>query len=153
MTTEQLIEVLSSVDTRLLTEQSVEQTTGALLELNQQQMEEGIASDGDKIHWQKDGHYPYTKKYAGYKAKLGLQTEVVDLKLTGTFYKEGRVKVDGDNVDFYNDGGYDEHYLETNYGKQIYGLTDENKQAYREGPFAETFREKFTDETGLHFKR
>lgn len=151
MTTEELIQVLSKVDTKQLTEQTVEATSDTIIELEQQQMEQGIGEDGDTIRWLKDSHYPYTRPYTDRKAKLGLQTSVVDLKLTGTFYKAEKVKVEGDQIDYYNDDEKAE-FLEKNYGKQIHGLTDENKQVYREGAFAETFREKFSSETSLEFK-
>jgi hypothetical protein len=151
MTTEQLIQALSEIDPKQLTAETVQETSDTILELNQQQMEQGIDQDGEKIHWLKDSHYPYTRQYANRKSKLGLQTSVVDLKLTGNFYRSNKIRIESDEVDYFNDGELGD-ILEKNYGKQIFGLTDENKQVYREGVFAETFREKFSAKTTLQFK-
>jgi hypothetical protein len=152
MTTVEMIQLFSSVKEKLpdLVENSIDQTSDTIVELNQQQMAEGVASDGETIHWLKDSHYPYTKPYAAEKARLGLQTEVVDLKLTGSFYKAERVKLEGDNLDFYNEDSKAE-FLEKNYGKQIHGLTDENKKTYSHGVFCEALKTGIEAATGYKF--
>jgi hypothetical protein len=131
---------------------SIEETKETMLQFNAQQLEQGIRSDGETIHWLKDSHYPYTEPYARSKAKKGFQTTVVDLNATTgkTFYKTEQIKVDGDDIRYESNIKLAE-YLEQNYGVKIWGLTSDNKTDYTKGVFFRALKEKIETKTGLQF--
>lgn len=141
---------LESVNVEQSAVQSLEETKGEMLVLNQQQLEEGNLSTGNRIEWLKDNHYPYTKPYERYKKSLGLQTRVVDLNLSGDYYKSRRVTIQDGQIQYSSDIKTGE-YLQNNYGENIQGLTDDNKATYTKETFFPDFKQKIEEATGLKF--
>lgn len=118
---------LQALNVEQVAETSLSAISSDLVDAQKDQLEKGQDSEGDKIRWQKDSHYPYTKPYERRKSKLGLQTEVVDLKLSGDYYNELQARVESGKVVIksMNDKAV---YLEENYNKDlINGLNPEHK--------------------------
>jgi|GEM_PF-2370246 len=110
---------------QLVTE-SVEDTRSAIVDLNRQQLEQGLTSTGGRFR-------PYrSDSYAGFKHDKnpfpGLYNP--DLKLTGAFHSGIEVIITDDNLTIKSTDpkapGLEESYGEAN----IYGLTPDSKRRY-----------------------
>lgn len=146
----ELVRQLQKIDIDENVDSSIQETKDVLLDMNKQQLDEGIRADGDKIHWLKDTHYPYTKPYAKKKSAKGLQTSVVDLNFGVGIAKSEQIKVNGTELELSSSIKLGD-YLEENYGKQIFGITKENKKAYTFGAFFQAFRKRIESASGLKF--
>jgi hypothetical protein len=78
---------------------------GEVTEVQKEQLNEGLNSEGGLLMKTNSNYYPYSPSYTAYKRAKGLQTNVVDLKLTGAFqrgirtYKTGTMKANITSVD------------------------------------------------------
>jgi hypothetical protein len=142
------IEALKKINVHKAIVETFRETSEVLVAMNKQQLSEGKRSDDEKIHWLKDGHYPYTKPYARFKSAQGLQTKVVDLKLRGDFYESIGAKVNEKDIEF-NGSSEIAKYLEENYSANIYSVTDENTEKYIDQNFTPVFIQKIEDQSGL----
>lgn len=119
------LESLRKIDIEKAAIFAIETNSKELADDNREQLNEGIRSDNETVHWLKDNHYPYVKPYARKRQKAGLQTEIVDLNFNGDFVSSIDAKIQGDDILW--DGHTDiAKYQEMNYSKKIYGVTDEN---------------------------
>jgi hypothetical protein len=142
------LEALEKIDIQDAAEKTILKTKKELADLNREQLGEGLLSTNDKIHWLADDHYPYVKPYARRRQNLGLQTDVVDLKVNGSFWDSIDVVPEGDEMIFFSQNEIAQ-YLEGNYGKEIYGLTDAELDKYIEEDFEEPFYEELNVQSGL----
>jgi hypothetical protein len=111
--------------------EAVKQHEDLLKDLNNEQLNRGIDGKGQAIT-------PYyTDGYKRFKKSKGLQTSVVDLKLSGDYHRSKEVKYFGTkDIAMFSDikvGGFGlgEH-LRERYGKDIEGLTKENEDLFFE---------------------
>ena len=138
------IEAVQRIDVEKAANETINFTSKELADLNREQLAKGIRADNELVHWLKDGHYPYTKQYATFKAnKFGGNTSVVDLNLGKKFIESIKAELKGEEIEFEGTSRMAQ-YLEPNYSSEIYGLTDDNLEKYTE----KTFEPKFFDEIG-----
>jgi hypothetical protein len=149
-TAAELIRRLQSFDLEQAAYDALEQTKDVMIELNQQQLSEGKASDGSIIRYLRGSQYPYTRQYAVTKAKRGLQVSVVDLKGSSdaTFWNSEQIKVEGQVIEYFSTLSLAD-YIEADYGVKIWGLTQENKGEYVRTAFFQAFKVKWEAGTGL----
>jgi len=153
MTCAELIRRLEAFDVAMAGHDSLEETKNVLLEMNQQQLDAGVRSDGELIHWLKDSHYPYTPAYAKRKARRGGEIRFVNLKVSETgFRKTEVVSLVGDEIQYQSSIKLGD-YLAQNYGSKIFGTTNENKEIYTKDHFFPAFKQKIQYATGLVFAR
>jgi hypothetical protein len=151
-TVAEMIRRLESLKVQQSVVESIEETKDAALSLNALQLQEGVRSDGERIQWLRDSHYPYTKPYARQKAKKGFQVEVVDLNATSgkEFYKTEQIKVEGSEIQYQSNIKLGQ-YLEQNYGVKIWGLTNESRAEYIKQNFFPSLKKRIEGTTGLQF--
>jgi hypothetical protein len=108
-----------------------------LLDINRDQLEAGTDSEGRDLKYKRKRvskiEGVYTQNYSRFKAKRGGNTLHVDLKLSGNFLNSLRLdhKRLGVFKIYAETTGFDlQKELEWNYGKDIFGLTDENLQRF-----------------------
>ena len=93
-----------------------------MIQANRDQLRDGIKTDGSKITPN------YTPQYKSRRARLGLQTAYVDLKLNGELWNKIDMYVKKDSILFFSRVPYAQ-YMEKRYATRqghIFGLTDEN---------------------------
>jgi hypothetical protein len=143
-----LIESVSKINLEQAANDTISKTEKELADFNRAQLKQGQRSDNEKVHWLKDSHYPYVKPYARKRQKMGLQTDVVDLNVTNTFYDSIDAKQNAEDIIF--DGHSDKaKYQEEHYSNKIYGITDENLEKYTESTFEPKFFEELNLQSGL----
>jgi len=146
-TTAQIIERLTTVrdSVRDLLVSSIEETAEQYVDLNTEQMYQGLDGSGQKISPQYK-----LQEYADMKSQMnsapGYGTP--DLKLTGAFYQGYGVRVEGDDVIKDSDVEYADELFER-YGNAIGELDEENHEQYVEGDLAPVFMDKVREITGL----
>jgi len=99
---------------------AVEEEAAEVARMNREQLSDGEQSDGNKLK------PPYSEKYAAFKRKKGLRTDVVTLRLEGDFYKSIKPnKTAPDAFEMESDDGKAK-YLIARYGKAVLGLNEDN---------------------------
>lgn len=126
MTISEAIEKLERLNLDVIVRAAISETAEEYAELNREQWAEGRASDGGSIT-----PSTYTPEYEKTKSKEGLQTAFVDLYRTGGFYRGYTLQPDNQKILLSSDVDY-EKYISKKYGPEIYGLTPENIDRYRE---------------------
>ena len=58
------LESLRKIDIEKAAIFAIETNSKELADDNREQLNEGIRSDNETVHWLKDNHYPYVKPYA-----------------------------------------------------------------------------------------
>ena len=145
-----LLDVVEKVNLKEVIDQSINDTKEDYIRLNtEQQLFKGLATDGRQLQ-------PLYKSNSYAKKKNAMNPipgfGVPDLKLTGSFYANQKLSVQGDEIMLDSDVNHTQ-YLEKNYGAdKIFGLDDENQEEYNFGAFQNALTEKITDQTGLQFK-
>lgn len=91
-----------------------------ILDLNREQMMRGIKSDGESIGEYKSESYEIMKE-------LFNPRKVVDLRLTGSFHNEMYLVLEEMPGSIWSKDEKTE-MLVNRYGREIFGLTDENKE-------------------------
>lgn len=121
---------------------SLNETKETAADLNALQLFLGIRIDGKLIT---PFYSPFTVEI---KKTKGQVTDRVTLKDTGAFYSGLTLEATKDTINFFST---DEKSgsLENKYGKQIFGLTNENKQTYVKGVLGQTFFSKIRKILGL----
>jgi hypothetical protein len=142
------LESLIKLDVEKAANIAIMKTRDKLGDLNRKQLSEGIRADDEKMHWMQDNHYPYVKPYARIRENMGLQTDFVDLKVTGDFWNSIDVIPENDEVIFFSMDDKAQ-YLEENYSKEIFGINDKNLETYTEDDFSPVFFEELEEQTGL----
>lgn len=145
-----LFESLNKISIDEAVKETIEYTIPELIDLQTEQMQKGIKSDGERIEDKKGVYYPYSTPYAKKKSAMGLQTKVVDLFVTGDFYHNETAQFSGDSIIFNN---IDEKNakLERQYGKEIHGMAPETIQKYVEDTFSSVFKDKLKKQSGIDF--
>jgi hypothetical protein len=122
---------------------TIRQTTGDIIKANQNQLLSNKDSTGESL-----GGYAL-KSYEDMKKDMG-QSGVVDLKLTGDFYKGFQVDVQQDTFEL-DSTDSKTGKLEGKYGKDIFGLTPESRENYTFGVFWKGLKEKLEAILRLQF--
>ena len=127
-----LLEKIKAFSVSEIASKAITETSETAADLNAMQMFIGIRSDGKEINPQ---YSPFTIQE---KKKKGQVSDRVTLQDTGAFYKGLGAKANGDIISFFST---DEKSgkLEKKYGKQIFGLTNENKKIYIKGELSKAF--------------
>lgn len=144
-----LLNSLKQFDLKSAITQSIEETEDAYIELNtQKQLFKGEDSTGSQIQpLYRSSSYAKMKNQMNSAPGYG----VPDLKLTGSFYQNMKVRVESDTLILDSDVEYAQN-LEKKYdADKIYGLTEDNQEQYNEGPFFNALEQKITEQTGLIF--
>lgn len=106
--------------------ESIENTKSAIVDLNRQQLEEGLTSSGGRFRRYRSESYAFFKHDKN--PIPGLYNP--DLNLTGAFYSKIEIKVTEDELIFQNTDPK-AAMLEESYGEaNIYGLTPDSKIRY-----------------------
>jgi hypothetical protein len=150
-TAAEMIRRLKALKVRQLAYEAFDETEDTLLDMNKEQMGKGILSTGERIEWLRDSHYPYTPPFAKWKSAQGLQTSVVDLRVTGAFWSSEYIQRNDDEIEYASSIKLGE-YLEKNYGSKILGVTPQNKKKYTFGEYFSVFKDKIEEETKLNFQ-
>ena len=98
-----------------ITEESAE-----IQRMNTEQLDDGMRSDKKPIR------PPYSPKYAAYKKRLGLKTNVVTLRLSGDFYKSLHPKRTAPDEMEVSSNDFKAPFLTGRYGKEVLGLNEDN---------------------------
>lgn len=69
-----------------------------MAQMQRTRLEEGRDAKGDRLERNNGDWYPYSPRYAAKRKKLGLQTDHVDLKVTGAFHKGISAKKTANNA-------------------------------------------------------
>ena len=127
MTITETIERIGRIDLHIAMIRSIDQTKEQYEDLLRSQLAAGKTKDGGTIE-----PYPYSAKYAKQREKEGLQTDFIDLKRTGKYYKNMTATIDGTVLRLGSDVDY-EQFISKRYDGpgELYGLTDENMGKYR----------------------
>jgi hypothetical protein len=114
-------------------DKAIDNNLSTMRDLNVEQMEQGLNSDGKQIGLLRSEPYARAKKATGGVAPFGIP----DLKLTGDFHAGTFAKKQGQSLQF---GSTDSKTgeLTSKYGKEIFGLTDKNKTTTTDQILAET---------------
>lgn len=104
----------------------LKENESVVLKLNtdDQLYKKGVRSDGVKLASIK----PYANSTVRIKRSKGQPTNRVTTRDTGRFHSSFRAKDQGDKLEIDSEGVDYAKYLEKKYGKQIYDLTDQNKE-------------------------
>ena len=103
-------------------------------ELNREQLEKGLNAKGEQIG-------EYGGFYVDEREKKGLQTDYVDLKVTGKFHNSIYVKKEGEDVEIFSDDNAQKvqsllkggnGVRKGGFGEEIFGLTNESKEITKE---------------------
>lgn len=138
----ELLEKIKSLSISELASDSINETSETAADLNAMQMFQGIRSDGKEINPQ---YSPFTVEQ---KKKKGQVTDRVTLRDTGSFYEGLVLKANKDTISFFSTDEKSDK-LEKKYGKQIFGLTNENKKEYVKGRLKQVFFKKAKEITKL----
>lgn len=113
---------LKKINTDLLVKQVVEQVDEEMILLNAENQldERGVDNTGASLG-------QYSEQYKKIKRRKGQRTDHVTLRDTGTFKKEFKVKAKKDEAEIYSTDKKT-MWLMNRYGRNIFGLTDENLQ-------------------------
>jgi hypothetical protein len=130
-------------------QQSFDESENTVLDLNKEQMKEGLLSNSEPITYLHGSHYPYSVQHTKTRLKLGLQVEVVDLKMSGKFWSSEYIERHGNEIEYSSSISLGKE-LEDMYGYRIFGLTDKNREAYTVGEFWKALKQKI--EAGLKLK-
>lgn len=125
MTVRELNDRLQTLDIDDLVRQAIEANASKLVTMNRRQMEEGKTREGDLIEplYRSVIYARGKKELYGSKAPF----RVPDLKLTGEFHKGMVLEVD--DRDYYLYSTDEKAGMLAEKYKNIFGLSDENKQA------------------------
>ena len=103
-------------------------------ELNREQLEKGLNAKGEQIG-------EYGGFYKDTRFNQGLQTDFVDLKVTGKFHKSIYAKKEGEDVEIFSDDNGEKvqsllrggnGVRKGGFGEEIFGLTNESKEITKE---------------------
>ncbi|MDP4151194.1 MAG: hypothetical protein Q8943_17440 [Bacteroidota bacterium] len=138
-----MLEKFRSLDTDLLVEQSVSETTDQYANLNTEQLHQGLNADGEQIGQYRNELYATMKHEMNPLPGFG----VPDLRLTGAFYAGIRSVIQGDAVVTESTDEKNTALVEK-YG-HLFGLSDKFRQEYVNGSLRPRFRQKVRDVTGV----
>lgn len=147
---------LAELDRRLKKLDALPQAVRELISSNPQKLTQpnkdqlytkGQKSDGSFLRGYANGEYAQYKNFLNSLPGLGQP----DLFETGAFYNGFFVKVESRSITF---GSTDQKSaaLEQKYGKEIFGLTEENKKIYQMTFIRPEIQKYITKVTGLQFK-
>lgn len=125
MTITQALEKLEKLDPQSALEKAVNETITQYEDLNRSQLIDG------KLRTGADLMPPYSILYSEVRERAGLQIDHVDLKFSGAFYKGFTAEVQNETIKLGSDVEYEEK-LTQRYSKDIWALTDENMNKYRQ---------------------
>lgn len=116
-----------------------------VLNLNKEQLEVGVKSNGSKI-----GEYK-SENYAEYKYDLNSTAGFgnVDLYLSGDFFFEMKLEGKGGTEYEISSDDWKNDDLVDKYGKDIFGMTEESRTRFIDGSYLEKFKQAVKDKLQL----
>jgi hypothetical protein len=145
MTIKGLYKKVEKLNTDEIAAESIEVSAAGYVENQQDQMYEGINSDGKQ---RQPAYSPVTVQI---KRSKGQRVDVVTLNDTGDFYQGIFVDV-RDNTLVIDSGDSKTADLLDKYGEEIFGLTGEFKRTYVNDHLRPAFKQKIESATGLKMK-
>lgn len=142
-----LKEVLEGLDIEEISAQVVQDNSEIIADLNAGQLAQGIRADSKPILPE---YSPLTVQLKKEKSGLSAVTDHVTLFDKGDFYKGLEVLVKGTEID-YGSNDPKSGKLQTKYGDQIFGLTEDSADELSEGFLRPGIIDKIEQKTGLVF--
>jgi hypothetical protein len=143
-----MIENLNALDVHELAINAIMSTEGAMVQLNREQLSEGLDSKGHKLK-PTYGSKAYATKKAAQNPRPGKLNP--DLILTGDFVESFKVSLSGDVLKF-EAGDIKAPDLLEKYGDDVMGLMDTQQDHYNHEVFYPEFAGNIEHETGLKFE-
>ena len=136
-TVQDVADRLKAFDLDFVIEEAFDETKQDYIDLQREQLFAGLNSKGNKIE------PPYAPRTVAIKKKKGQPTDRVTEKDKGDFYKEIFVEPRADSNIFIVDSADPKSGdLQKKYGKEIFGLDDENQTEYVNAHLEPVFLEK-----------
>lgn len=147
MTINEALKRVQAIDLRSQVAVIIELTQDELIMLNQRQLfTQSIDKDGDEL-----GGYA-TANYTEFKKGLNPQLDgLVDLYVTGDFYNGFFVTVEGETF-MIGSSDSKSSKLENQYGKAIFGITDESRAIYIKNAFFVALKNYLVNMTKFPFQ-
>ncbi len=120
-----MLERLQGLDVGRQVKMTIGQTKQLIIDKNQDQLMQGIRSDGTEIT------PPYTYFTREKKKEKGRDPNIVTLYDTGDFFREMFVDVGSDVIEI-DSMDYKSDDLQEKYGEKVFGLTPDSKEEYVE---------------------
>jgi len=140
-TTKQLLERVKSLDTDQVINESLDETMGAIEDINRERMLDGVKADGTTMP-----KYSYISQVV-----YGYPDEPIKLKDTGAFQAGITAKREGENIIHDSTDSKTEMLIEK-YGGGILGIgTGTYKKEYQDEHLRPAINKKVTAVTGLKF--
>jgi hypothetical protein len=139
-----IYERIQRLDTDVVIEQALDETSEQRADINAEQMYKGVESTGEEIN------PAYTRTTVKIKQEKGQPSDRVTLLDTGSFYQGIYSRVQGGEVVL---SSYDAktNDLVKKYGEDIFGLSTTFKREYLSQSLGPVLRQKIADITGLKF--
>lgn len=118
-----MLERVQNLDVGRLVKMTIGQTRQLIVEKNQDQLTQGIKSDGSNI----TPEYTFFTKEK--KKAKGRDPDIVTLYDTGDFYRDMFVDVGSDVIEI-DSTDYKSEDLKDKYGDKIFGMTRDSKEEY-----------------------
>lgn len=152
----------------IIVEQIGDELAPGIVTMNQEQLSKGITSEGEMIGDKPPYNHPgYFEGHKEHREEMGLQTNHIDLKVTGKFYNSLFPEFRGPLFNVLSNDNKDKVYAlmyggesgdfsicgcrsvrDGGFGEEILGLTDENASEI-ESKGTQMFLEKFKEKTGF----
>lgn len=149
MTIPQMLERWKSVNLKTEVPIIIQDTNGEMVKLNREQLKvKGLDSESKRLK-------PYqSPAYALDKNRMNPSPGLFnpDLFVTGRFHGGFYANVKASKSILFGSTDFKSERLEKSYGKQIFGLTKDNKRVYLDTTVMPKIREYITKQTGLRFK-
>ena len=113
-------------------EKVIDQKTEMILDLNRQQLDQGLRADGTALP-------PYSPRTVKEKILMGKQSDPMNLEDTGSFRAKMGVRKYKDNLEIYSEDSK-EALLLGKYG-EVEGLTDQNKDVVSQSMIPDLIQE------------
>jgi len=143
-----MIENINALDIHELAVNAIMSTEDAMVNLNREQLTEGLDSRGHKLK-PTYGSKAYATKKAAQNPRPGKWNP--DLILTGAFVESFKVSLSGDDLKFEASDIKAPDLLEK-YGDDVMGLMDTQQEHYNNNIFYPEFAGNIEHETGLKFQ-
>lgn len=148
MTIKGMLEKVRTVNLRAEVPQIILETSQEIVQLNRDQLRQGIKSNGVTLLEYKSFEYAERKHAMNPAPGFGNP----DLYLEGDFYRGFQVaKITSRSFDLLSTDSKSDS-LEEKYGEKIFGLTQKSRTQYALGVFYQRVKSYITGKTGLRFK-
>jgi hypothetical protein len=150
--TKEMIARLKALNVTVEAQKSFDETENTVLDLNKKQMKDGLLSNSEPITYLHGSHYPYSGGHTRTRLKLGLQVEVVDLRITGKFYSSEFIERNGNEIEYSSSIKLGE-YLEEMYGYKIFGMTQKSREKYTSKEYWQALKKNIESVIKLKFHK